>query len=369
MERRAERNVGLDLLRLLAMVMVVILHILGQGGILDAALPGSLTWYTAWGLECLCYCAVDCYGLLSGYLGGGRKRPFSALVLLWLEVVLYSLLYYVLFRLWMPESVGKQELFNAVFPVLRRQYWYFTGYFGLTLLMPLLNAGLERIESRQATAMTFLLLLFFCAFPTVLASDAFRMHGGYTLLWLALLYLMGALIRRSAFFQSLGVFPLILISVFCNALTFATVLRPVTIPGLSSFTLLNYVSPTVTVFAVCLLLLFSRLPIRGSAAARLIARLSKPSFGVYILHTNPLLWLLVYRPGSLGSWASRPAWALAFLVPACAVGVYLALSLPDILRALLFRKLHLREGLEYLEQRIFDGGDRREKAADHGRFS
>ena len=353
----AARIPGLDLGRTVSMVMVIVLHILGQGGILEASQPGSMIWYASWGLECLCYCAADCYGLLSGYLGAGRRRPCSRLALLWLEVVLYSLLYYALFRLRMPEVVGQQALIRALFPVLKRQYWYFTGYFGLSLLIPLFSSDLEKVDSRRATGAVFLLLSVFCLFPTIFASDAFQFRGGYTLLWLLFLYLMGAMLRCSGFFHRLGILPLLLTALFCAVLTFYTHLNPVSIPGLSSFTLLDYTSPSVVALAVCLVLLFRRIPVKGLRGRRLLSGLAQTSFGVYILHTNPLLWRHLFVPGCLAGWASLRTGALVLLVPTCALGAYLLLSAADYARLRLFRLLRLQGRLEAWEERFF-GGDR-----------
>lgn len=357
MERRRQafgggedRILGPDLLRLGAMLMVIVLHILGQGGILDAAPPGSGTWYAAWGLECLCYCAVDCCGLLSGFLSGGHRQHFSRLALLWLETVFWSLVYFALFRLLSPEAVGRQALVNALFPVVRRQYWYFTGYFGLSLLRPVLDAGLDRVGSRRATALFFLLFAVYCVLPGLMYSDAFRLHGGYTVLWLVILYLLGALLRRSGFLRGLGLFPLLMTAAFCLALTFVTVLRPVSLPDFGTFTLLNYVSPTVLLFAACLLLLSVRA--RPRAGSRLLSGLSGASFGVYILHTNPLLWQLAFRSGSLRSWAGLSAVALAVRVLVCAAGSYLLFAALSSLPALLFRLLGLPARLERLEARV-----------------
>ena len=64
-----ERNYGADLLRSLAMLMVVVLHYLSKGGILTEVPTG--TWpaldATAWVMEGLCIVAVNVYMLISGY--------------------------------------------------------------------------------------------------------------------------------------------------------------------------------------------------------------------------------------------------------------------------------------------------------------
>ena len=353
-----DRRAGLDLLRILSMVMIIGLHMLGQGGILDASAPGSAAWYVSRGLQCLFYCAVDCYGLLSGYVGSGRRGPGPRLLLLWLTVVLYSLLFALYFHWRSPQLVGKEAFLNAVFPVLTRQYWYFTAYFGLALTIPMMEEGLGRLGGRRAVRCFLALLVFFCLLPTLLHSDAFHLRGGYAMLWLVLLYLMGAALREGGLFRRLGIVPLLLIGVICLSLTFATVLCPMTIPGLSSFTLLSYTSPTVTVDAACLLLLFGRIRGKGGRAAHAVTALSRTSFGVYILHTNPLLWWLSFPQGCLAHWAARPAWVLALAVPLAAVGVYLACAAADGLRILAFRALRLRERFERTFARLFPEKDR-----------
>ena len=74
MERR---NYGIDLLRMLAMWMVIILHILNKGGVLSAAAPLSAGYEAAKLLEAGAYCAVNCYGLISGYVGVQHRFRYS----------------------------------------------------------------------------------------------------------------------------------------------------------------------------------------------------------------------------------------------------------------------------------------------------
>ena len=81
-----QRNRGIDLLRMTAMWMVVILHILNKGGVLAAAAPLSAGQGTARLLETAAYCAVNCYGLISGYVGVQRRFRYSGALALWLAV-------------------------------------------------------------------------------------------------------------------------------------------------------------------------------------------------------------------------------------------------------------------------------------------
>lgn len=68
------RNYGIDLLRIVAMFLVVILHILGQGGVLKAVESNEINFTVSWLLEIGAYCAVNCYALITGFVLFFRKR-------------------------------------------------------------------------------------------------------------------------------------------------------------------------------------------------------------------------------------------------------------------------------------------------------
>lgn len=123
------RNYGIDLLRILSMYMVVILHVLGQGGILRETIILSSNYKVVWLLEIVSYCAVNCYALISGYVGINAEYNYSNIIALWLRVIFYTVIITACFALVVPNSVGINEICNAIFPVMRKQYWYFTAYF------------------------------------------------------------------------------------------------------------------------------------------------------------------------------------------------------------------------------------------------
>ncbi len=145
-----QRNRGVDLLRMVAMWMVVILHILNKGGALGASAPLSAGRETALLLDMAAYCAVDCYGMISGYVGAGHRFRYSGAVALWLRTAFYTLLITAAFTVFLPGSVNGDRVLRAFFPVLFRQYWYVTAYFGMCLFIPFFNLLLERLTRRQA---------------------------------------------------------------------------------------------------------------------------------------------------------------------------------------------------------------------------
>lgn len=76
-----DRNVGLDIARISAMCGIIILHILGQGGVLEACDINSTEYWISWWIEICAYCSVDLFALLSGWLGIHKKGiAFSELL-------------------------------------------------------------------------------------------------------------------------------------------------------------------------------------------------------------------------------------------------------------------------------------------------
>ena len=56
-----KRDAGLDMLRILCMLMVVCIHTVGWGGLVEGALiPGTVNWYLGNAMQTLSLQAVNC---------------------------------------------------------------------------------------------------------------------------------------------------------------------------------------------------------------------------------------------------------------------------------------------------------------------
>ncbi len=94
MAEKKDRQLNYELLRILAMLMIVCLHYLSKGGFLGvpAREQISVSGYAAWLIEAFCLVAVNVYVLISGYFGGVSetkdvlKRPLK----IWKQVIFYS---------------------------------------------------------------------------------------------------------------------------------------------------------------------------------------------------------------------------------------------------------------------------------------
>ena len=214
-----ERNYGIDFLRILSMFMAVVLHVLGQGGILDTAAPGSTNYWVAWLLEALMYCAVDCFALISGYVLSVTKTKISSVVSLWFQTLFYSVLITVLFFLFFHDaSISKTDILISCFPIITKHYWYISAYLGMYILVPILNVALLNVK-KQTLEIVFIGMLFvFGGFS--LKFDPFNLGEGCSVLWLSLLYLLGGYLRKYNIISKVKVIEGWVLYVSASVLTF-----------------------------------------------------------------------------------------------------------------------------------------------------
>lgn len=349
-----KRNYGLDLLRLVSMLMVVLLHVLNRGGVISATSPSSLGYWLLWLLEAVAFCGVDCFALITGYVYAQGKHRFSSLAVLWLQTVFYTLGIGLLVWCFRPDLFSLQHLSCLVFPVGKNLYWYISAYFALFLLIPFLNAGLEGLSQKQTGVLLVLAFLVFSVYGTLTGRDPFRLNNGYSTIWLVLLYLAGAYIRKYGLWESLSTGRATLICLGCALFSVAAKLAMGKLEGLSwwpfsdTLNFISFTSPTTVVSSLALFLAFrnARIP---EKAKKPIAFFAPAALGVYLIHEHE--YLRSYVMTDLFRFlAAYPAPVMVAGAVLCALGIFLVCLIIDRLRHQLFLWLRLRERLGKLDR-------------------
>lgn len=353
------RNYGIDLLRMLSMYMIVVQHILLHKGIytLPFLTPNAPVFVTEWIMYVCCYSAVNCFALISGYVGIDRKKfMLVPSVMLWMRTFFYTFIITLLFAAFTPEKVGKTEWLGAVFPIYTNQYWYISSYYGLIVIMPLLNKGINTLDAKKLKMLTIALIAAFSIFPTLLQTDAMNTVAGFSTMWLIVLYIIGAYLKRRGDLKS-SVLKCFICYLAMSAISLAV--KMIIAPFHNSYDfyelaksnpLISYTSPTLLGAAVFLVLAFSKIKIH-EAAKKVIALLSPLALGVYIIHVNPLIWLnIMPKINRFTNTSNVPATIVTVLL--AALFVYLVCTVFELLRSKLFKLLKLRELVSKAEEKI-----------------
>lgn len=347
-----ERNYGVDALRMVAMFMVVLLHVLGSGGVLEKLQYGSFKYELVWLLEIAAYCAVDCYALISGYVGVKSKYKYTNLGLIWLRVVFYTFGITLIFQIFSIGGLATYDWKKALFPVLFKDYWYVTAYVVLFICMPILNIAINKLGQKQLLVVLVLIFLFSSFLPLFTGIDIMDLKLGYSVGWLMILYMVGGYIRLYEPFKRARTFVWGLL--YIGMVFVAWLIKNVTTTkalDAGGNAIISYTSPFIVASSIGLLLLFSRLRV-APRAEKVIGFFAPAAFSVYIIHSFYLISKNVVV-GHFVTLADLPAIVLPIAVLGIVVIIYVACSMIDILlRECIFRKLKLKQRLSALECKI-----------------
>lgn len=188
-----KRNANFELFRIIAMFMITVSHLLGQGGVFvnTTVLEMKIALHF---IESICNVAVNYFVLLAGYFM--IRGSMGKLIKLLMQIQFYSLMVQLLALI---KWDGNSLFFHAkegFFPILLNQWWYMTCYVVLFLLSPLLNRMLEEISQTMLRHGVKLALILFVVFPTCsqLMGQSFlfgSMGDGFTVSHFIVVYCLG----------------------------------------------------------------------------------------------------------------------------------------------------------------------------------
>ena len=281
-----ERIIGLDILRIASMFGIVMLHVLGQGGVLRSYTSES-SFYINNFLEIFFMCSVNVFALLSGFLSIEKKkslyRAIELPVITFFYCVIITLLFVILFR---NKLDGFYDIVKGLFPPLAGRYWYITCFFPILLLEPIINKCLNSLSIKSYRTIVITLLILFSFIPSILNTDFFIIENGYSFVWLLTCYIIGGYIRKTDFNIKKRVsIPLII--TIPIILLFGNMLIDYKFGGHHDY-MVSYTSPLILSSALACLLLFKNIKINKDSI--IIRTLSTISFDVYIIHCHVLIF-------------------------------------------------------------------------------
>lgn len=353
------KNINIELLRFVSMMMVLMLHYLYQGRVLELTEKTcGITYYLVWCIEGICFVSVNIYMLISGYFLSKKAFSWRRLLSFYATVLFYSLLLMITcFSVGIAPMTIKTVL--SVLPIIgSRSNWYVTVYVAILLISPILNIISNSMDKDLYKRMLVILFILFSIFPTVFFwIDQFDVHNGYSLLWYSYLYLIAAYIRR--------------FDISISRSTAAVLLSMLALLPVSKTVISNYFSGTALISAENVFYNYNAFPVLGGALAffllaikkekkktikwvnSLIMYLGKTSFGVFFIHSFVLLreqlWI---RLGSL-QYIGSPVQIAHGL--ACVSLVYIVCSLLDFGKSFAFRAC----GIDAFVRQVADKMDKR----------
>ena len=361
MGKNKSRETNLELLRILAMMMVISLHYLDKGnalaeiGDISVSNPAFFNQILAWVLEVLSYGAVNLYIMISGYFlinaSAKMEKPFKLVI----QVLFYSagivLIFLCMGRL--PEYAS-ETFFKCLFftPIASAHYWFASSYVFFYLLAPFVAVGIRRLDEKQHRGLMIIVLLLFSRLWRILLPQSAPIDDkGYGLLWFLTLFVVASYIRRfvpivkKRRFLYLAVY---LVSSLATLASFFVIYAIYNATGRFEVfikVLLEYNSPTIILASVSFFLFFRTIRIPEGFFSKAVLFVSPLTFGIYLIHEHYLLrdlWTTFWKVNE----AVKMPWFIAHFI-GCVLAVFMIGAVIEGIRKFLFDLLYRSKALQW----------------------
>ena len=355
---RSARSLNIELLRILAMLLVVychmIIHVDFTNGVSRIVLPMYPGWKSAISFAIVQYgqVGVSIFFMISGYFLVKKQFSWRRIFSTWFQMFLYAVLCLVIAivaKQFRPLPFGTNELLSgsqtldtvlwSLCPFLYNSYWFIDAYILMLLLSPFINTVYAHMSQKQILAL-IALLMFIGTWPLFFS----RANHWNNVVYAVLGYIIGAYIqtyRNSLRAISNGV--LAICTVLCTALML----------GFNHFVLSeSYWAQRLTwaaqihqglqilpiCIAFCLFVAVCRLPQLHLPHiwSNFLLQVSAGTFGVYLLHENTFGFRFIW--GTVASWLPNISSKTGFVLTYIVTGL-LIFAVLDIIAMLIDRLL------------------------------
>lgn len=270
------RNSNIELLRILAMLMIIGLHYWG-GGVSDIAERHSngLIYQAS---ESLCICGVNLFVMITSWFSTEQNKiNFLKIAKLLIEVAFWGIICLLLGFLVGWQTLDLVSITKAVIPYLWNNRWFVEAYVIFIMLIPFINAALFHIEKKQHGWLLMITFTLFILWPSFLPNPPIDDYG-YGFLHFISVYILISYIRR---FCRIIRYKLLYFIGF--VLSFILILYQ-SLRGIPTCWMYNNIF--VVLEALFLFLFFIQFDFRS----RIVNLLASGAFGVFLIHSDRLFF-------------------------------------------------------------------------------
>lgn len=347
-----ERVIGIDICKIMGMLMICVLHYVGHGGVLsNENFIISTGGYLA---KSVCIVGVNLYMLSTGYLMYKHEFKINRVVKIWTETLFYSVLI-AIFMFISSAQLIKEEILKSFFPVVTIEYWYVTSYIILLFFIPALNKMVVVLSRKQAYGLLCLIMLFFSAWKSIFPNNGLLETGylqGYGIVWMMCMYLFGAILKKYPIWMNIKKIMLLSVYCFCVILAFSSnlVCRHYGIMN-NGDKIFDYNHIFTLCGSVVLFLFFLQIKVKKESVSSAINKISSHTLAVYLIQEQVglkyILWSAITKVTIVNSYIG----VLLLSVIAILI-IFISCILIDILRKELFDYLRIDNHISDLIERL-----------------
>lgn len=201
---KCNRNLNIELLRIVAMLLIIMGHSIGHTYLLDAIPRSSINYYLVSLLQVISYPATNIYVMISGYLLCEKHFSTKRIATIWIQVFFYSVLLMLVVGIIDRGSFSMISFIKAIMPISGNQYWFSRVYIGLYFLMPFINKFILSLNKKSYQAFLLVCFILFSLWRSFIPfAKTLNSEGGNSIIWFVILYCFAAYLKLYGFPEGL----------------------------------------------------------------------------------------------------------------------------------------------------------------------
>lgn len=319
---KAQRNINIELLRILSIFFIIAGHIYGRCGLENLSSFATIAPH-----------AVNCFVLISGYFLITAKFKFERVLRIMIETIFYT--FSITLILFLFNKASLEDLCKSILPFAptKFSYWFVNKYVALILLSPFIQKVCTSITKKQYQILLGSLLLLSSTLFIIFPFGAL-FGNGFSLIWFITLFITGGYLRLhynggvKNTNWGIGIIAGLIIYNLC-----ATYLK--------GYINLGYNSIITYILAVCTFMWFKEINISNNGIIGKITAFTAPHvFAAYLIHVQVLLrnYLQVDLCRELSGYMPNGIYIYVFSMAVLMLAVII-----DKGKCILFKKLKIEE--------------------------
>lgn len=189
------RNSSFEILRLIAMFMIVFEHCLLATSLHTGNVLSTID-NISWALEALTVCAVNEFFLISGYFAS-ENANLKRIIKILLKAIFYSFIIYIICVIIGWDTLSTRGIITYALPDVFRKYWFMQVYIAMSAIMPYVARMLNTLNQKQhITLITISLILFSLHQTFIPVRYTLDTTQGYGIIWAITLVIVGNYLKK-----------------------------------------------------------------------------------------------------------------------------------------------------------------------------
>ena len=282
-KEKKQRLVGLDLLKVLSMIFIIIHHVSKHGGFFENSTGFAKVFLSI--INALFLPSVNVFVITSAYLIIKKgKTSLKNLFKLYFQIVFYSVLTYFLACLLNYKSFVFVEFIKNFFVISHLLFWFVKAYLIMYIVSPLLLKIVNGLNKKE-----YIITLFAIGIILLYSSlnknfIMFQLDNGFNAIWFCVLFIItGYQVRFGFNFKKIW---FLLVFLLCTILLFLEIY-------LSKFSI-AYSNVIVLIQTISIFNVLYDVNIKNKFCCEVIKYLATCTLGIYLLHDGAYIQPYLY---------------------------------------------------------------------------